>query len=154
MEPVPFHIGITTNDLRTSMGEIGAALGVTWSPPEAATGWAYTAAGEAQSPPVTSISREGPIHIDLMEGGAESVWGTTRPRIHHFAYWTDDVAGDIDRLVNDGWTLEMTVFDADGQPSGFAYLVSEEGVRLELLDESGRDSYVSRIQSSSESAET
>jgi hypothetical protein len=128
------------------MREIGVALGVTWSPPQAAAGMAYTADGEPQAPPLTSISREGPIHIDLMEGGVDSVWGTTRPRIHHFAYWTDDVPGDVDRLVNDGWTLEMTVLDADGRPSGFAYLVSDDGVRVELLEESGRDSYASRIE--------
>ncbi len=146
MEAVPFHIGITTNDLSTSMHEIAAALGVTWTTPTAGPGSLHAVDGTVQPRPTSCVSREGPIHIDLIEGRPGTIWATTGPTLHHFAYWTDDLQGDIDRLTEQGWRLEMTAPDTARRPTVFAYLVRQDGFRVELIDEAGRSDYLLRLR--------
>jgi hypothetical protein len=146
MEAVPFHIGVATDNLASTMRELSAALGVSWTTPSCAGQVFRGVDGEQQRQPESCISREGPIHIDLMVGEPGTLWESDQPRLHHFAYWTDDLPGDISRLAKDGWRLEMTIPDADGQASVFAYLVREDGFRLELIDEAGRQVYFDRLQ--------
>lgn len=145
MDAVPFHIGITTDDLRTSMRALSTALGVSWTAPAAGPGLYHTVDGVPQPRPTSCISREGPVRIDLIEGAPGTVWETTGVRLHHLAYWTDDLRGDVGRLAEQGWRLEMTDPDADGQPRVFAYLVRDDGFRLELIDAAGRADYGERL---------
>ena len=146
MDAIPFHIGITTDDLATSMHDLTAALGVSWTTPTAGPGQYRSVDGVPQPRPTSCISVEGPIHLDLIEGRPGTLWETTGARLHHFAYWTDDLRGDIERLAEQGWRLEMTDPDADGQPSVFAYLVRDDGSGLELIDDAGRDAYTDRLR--------
>jgi hypothetical protein len=146
MEAVPFHVGIATDDLETSMRDLSAALGVTWTVPSCAGRVFHGVDGKPQSQPVSCISREGPIHIDLMTGEAGTLWEASQARLHHFAYWTNDLQADITRLEGDGWRLEMTLPNAEGRPSVFAYLVRDDGFRLELIDDAGRAAYEERLQ--------
>jgi Glyoxalase/Bleomycin resistance protein/Dioxygenase superfamily len=148
MDAVPFHIGIVTNDIEASMPDLSAGLGVSWTTPTKPEGVVHTVDGAEQHRPLSCISRQGPIHIDLMQGDPGTVWDANGPRLHHFAYWTNDLRGDIDRLAKDGWRLEMTKPDAAGEPTVFAYLVDDNGFRLELIDDAGRDDYAARIENS------
>lgn len=148
MEAVPFHIGVVTGDLEASMKQLSDALGVTWTTPGSG-GAVFTGTdGSPQPQPVSCISREGPIHLDLIKDEPGSIWAAPDgpPRIHHFAYWTGDLPGDIERLTADGWKLELTLPGDDGRPTVFAYLVREDGFRLELIDEAGRDNYAKRLE--------
>ncbi|MCL2583923.1 MAG: VOC family protein [Streptosporangiales bacterium] len=147
METTPFHVGIVTGDLAASMDLLSAALGVTWTAPGSG-GAVFTGTdGSRQPQPVSCISREGPIHVDLIQGEPGSIWAAAgKPRVHHFAYWTGDLAGDIQRLTAEGWRLELTLPDAEGAPTVFAYLIREDGFRLELIDEAGRDAYEKRLE--------
>jgi hypothetical protein len=145
VDDVPFHIGITTDDLTASMTELAAALGVTWTEPAAGPGVLHTVDGGTQPRPTSCISREGPIHVDLIRGDPGTIWATSGRRIHHFAYWTDDLRGDVRRLTGRGWQLEMTMPDDDGQPTVFAYLVRDDGFRVELIDDAGRADYYARL---------
>lgn len=146
MDAVPFHIGITTDDLGASRRELAGALGVTWTAPTAGPGLFHTVDGVPQPRPTSCLSREGPVHVDLIEGEPGTIWETTGPRFHHFAYWTDDLEGDIARLAEQGWRLEMTKPDAGGRPTLFAYLVRDDGLRLELIDEASRADYADRLR--------
>ena len=145
MDVVPFHIGITTPDLARSMEALSAALGVSWSAIGGGEGELPVVGGGSQLRPVSSISREGPIHIDLIKGAPGTIWDTSSPRLHHFAYWTDTLGDDIERLTSDGWKLEMTFPDASGRPTVFAYLVGAEGFRIELIDRAGHDDFMARL---------
>jgi hypothetical protein len=146
MDPVPFHIGITTDDLDRSMRELSAALGVSWTPPTAGEGAFTGPDGHSHRRPMSCISLEGPIHIDLIQGWPDTLWAASAPAIHHFAYWTDDLAADVRRLTQDGWKLELTKPDAADQPALFAYLVRADGVRIELIDNTGRSDYFVRLR--------
>jgi hypothetical protein len=146
MDATPFHLGITTNDLRTSMHELGDALGVSWTDPAGGDALFHSVDGTPQPRPISCISREGPIHFDLIEGKPGTIWETSGPRLHHFAYWTDDLQADISRLAAEGWRLEMTKPDPEGKPMQFAYLVRDDGFRLELIDSAGRSDYTDRLK--------
>ena len=145
MEAVPFHIGVATDDLAASMRELTGAFGVSWTSPSCAGRVFHSVDGASQRQPLSCISREGPIHIDLMVGEPGTLWESSQPRLHHFAYWTDDLPGDIIRLGEAGWRLEMTIPDAAGQASVFAYLVRDDGFRLELIDKAGKQAYLDRL---------
>jgi hypothetical protein len=146
MEPVPFHIGVVTGDLRASMEQLGAGLGITWTAPLQGPGTVDHVDGGAQPRPLSCISREGPVHVDLIEGAPGTIWETDAPRVHHFAYWSDDLEGDIERLAGHGYRLELTRWSEAGQPSVFAYLIGPEGLRVELIDVAGRDDYYRRLE--------
>lgn len=146
MDAVPFHIGIATGDLAESMHELGEALGVSWTTPSAGPGVLHTVEGIPQPRPTSCLSRQGPVHIDLMQGEQGTIWASPEPRLHHFAYWTNDLAGDVARLAREGWRLEMTNPGTDGQPTVFAYLVRDDGFRLELIDDAGREDYYARLK--------
>jgi hypothetical protein len=146
MEAVPFHIGIATNDLDASIEDLATALGVRWTTPSAPEGLYYSVDGTPQPRPRSCISIGGQIHIDLMQGKPGTVWDTPGPRLHHFAFWTNDLAGDVARLADDGWNLEMTKPDDAGKPTLFAYLVRDDGFRLELIDDAGRADYEARLE--------
>jgi catechol 2,3-dioxygenase-like lactoylglutathione lyase family enzyme len=145
MDAVPFHIGITTDDLATSMDLLAGVLGVSWTEPSAGQGLLHTVDGVPQPRPTSCVSREGPVHVDLIQGKPGTIWEATGQRVHHFAYWTDDLPGDVKRLSEEGWRLEMTRCDEQGRPSQFAYLIRADGFRLELLDELGRADYLGRL---------
>lgn len=146
MDAVPFHVGIATGDLTASREQLAESLGVTWTTPGTGGMLFRGADGSPQPQPVSCISREGPIHIDLMQGEPGTIWAATGPRLHHFAYWTDDLAGDVERLTQDGWRLEVTLPDDQERPTVFAYLVRDDGFRLELIDEAGKENYRRRLQ--------
>lgn len=150
METLPFHIGITTDNLAGSMRDLGDALGMSWTPPSGGEYTMYAVDGSPQLRPISCMSREDGIRVDLIEGRAGTIWATSGPRLHHFAYWTDDLRGDTERLVREGWRLEMTRVDDQGSPSSdprqFAYLVRADGMRIELVDDAGRDEYAARTR--------
>jgi hypothetical protein len=146
MDAVPFHIGIATADLTSSMQKLGKALGVSWTTPSAGPGVLHTVEGKPQPRPTSCLSQQGPVHIDLIQGEPGTIWATAEPRLHHFAYWTNDLVGDVARLAQEGWRLEMTNPGEDGQPTVFAYLVRDDGFRLELIDDAGRHDYYARLK--------
>lgn len=145
MDAVPFHIGITTPDLHNSMETLSTALGISWSPIGGGDSEMPVIGGGTQPRPISTVSKEGPIFIDLIKGAPGSLWDTASPRIHHFAYWTDDLQGDVKRLEGEGWKPEMTFPDEDGNPTVFAYLVRDDGFRLELIDRAGQDAFMARL---------
>jgi hypothetical protein len=145
MEPVPFHLGIVTGDLVASMTQLSQFLGVSWTEPGSGGGLFRGPDGRPQPQPLSCISREGPLHMDLIQGEPGTIWAAPDgPRLHHLAYWTDDLDGDVERLTASGWRIELASPAADGRP-GFAYLVRDDGFRVELIDAAGKDAYARRL---------
>src|SRR5437773_763467 len=58
MEAVPFHIGITTDDITTSMRDLAAGLGVSWTEPTQPDGLLHTVDGRELHRPLSCPSLE------------------------------------------------------------------------------------------------
>jgi catechol 2,3-dioxygenase-like lactoylglutathione lyase family enzyme len=134
-----FHTGIRVPDLRAAMAELGDGLGVTWAEPRenpAQTLWTPTE-GLQEIHLHYTYSAEAPQHLELLQGPAGSFWdGDDRAGAHHLGVWVDDLTGETDRLVAQGWTLVGAQRDpGDGEGFGvFTYLQPPSGLIVELVD--------------------
>jgi hypothetical protein len=130
----PCHVGIVTTDLDQAMEVLAERFGVTWRPPTTVEQAYRTAAGVVRWPLTVSHS-SGPIAFELLAGGRGTVWATDAlTALHHYAFWTTDLAGEVVALQHKRWELELTVAgdDEDG-PHEYAYLVRPGSARLELI---------------------
>jgi hypothetical protein len=138
---VPYHLGIATCDLERARSQLADLFGVAWSATRTVEGELPTI-GAYAGPTRRMHSLGGPMRLELIEGTAESVWATTRvAELHHYAYWSADVASDVQELVASGWRIEMATVDRDDRPTVFAYLVKPGHIRVEFLADSQRPAY-------------
>lgn len=129
----PCHIGVATRDLSEAMDVLGRAFAIGWGTPKELDQPLATPAGLVSWELRRVHSRPGPMTIELLEGSSESTWHTTElATLHHYAYWSDDVAGESERMLAGGWELEVTFPAHDGRPTGFAYLTKHASARVEL----------------------
>ena len=81
-----------------------------------------------------TYSAEGPQHIELLEGAPGSIWdGRVNPGIHHVGVWSDDVKGETEALIAQGWTLAMAQASPDKGYGAFAYVQPPSGLIVELV---------------------
>jgi hypothetical protein len=88
-----FHIGILTPDINESMQELSRTMGVSWASmiDEMRLSW-VPGTGRVEIPCKITYSVEGPVHLELIEGGAGSIWdGVASPGAHHFGVWSEDL---------------------------------------------------------------
>jgi catechol 2,3-dioxygenase-like lactoylglutathione lyase family enzyme len=131
-----FHTGIRVSDLEAAMEDIGESLGVTWAAVRETEQQVWTPDDGAQQIPLRFVySREGPQHIELLEGAPGSVWdGRARPGAHHVGVWVDDVAAETERLCALGWSLVAAQQSpADGY-GVFTYVQPPSGLIVEPVD--------------------
>ena len=130
----PCHVGIVTCDLGRAMDDLAGRFDVTWGKPSTVDHEYVTRDGRVRWP-LHVVHSSGPIAFELLEGGPGTVWETTAlTRLHHYALWTTDLAGEVAALEQKGWQLELTVAGSDnGGPRGFAYVVRPGSARLELI---------------------
>jgi hypothetical protein len=144
-----WHVGIAVHDLESAQNDVGKAFGLEWAPiasdvlpnlqtPEGPSDWA---ARRCQS--IGAL-----VPFELLQGSPGSTWDTpaSKPVVtHHLAYWTNDIPGEVRALEKEGWTVEIDMLDADGNPSMFAYMVKPGSVRVELVDVSRRPAYLELV---------
>jgi lactoylglutathione lyase len=134
-----FHIGIRVQDIDVAMEELGSGLNVTWAEardnPEQAL---WTPETGLQHHHLRFVySAEGPQHLELLQGPADSFWdGNAGSGAHHIGVWSDDVAADTTGLIDKGWTLVGAQRDpGDGEGYGvFSYVRPPSGLIVELVD--------------------
>ena len=143
------HVGIVTCDLDAAMAAIGGLLGLTFGDPFDGAGAPPFARGDGAPAPGlrrVTTSLGGPMRVELLEGLPGSVWHTEElTRLHHIAYWVDDVTTAAEALVADGWMIEVTVANPDARPIGFAYLTKPGQARVELTDGSDLDQTLEQL---------
>lgn len=130
----PFHVGYIVADIDEAMQRLSAAAGVTWHPPQVFALDIVVDGDRQQFETRFTYSVEGPVQLEVAEGPAGTLWDAdVHGGPNHNGYWTDDLVGDIDRLVAGGGTL---VFAGAGEsgPEGFA-MVDVAGSRIELIDQ-------------------
>jgi hypothetical protein len=115
--------------------ELARALGLTWTEPleRQSEGWEIR----------VCFSRQGPPHIELIEGPPGSPWDSTAgSRIDHIGYWARDVGRARDELAAAGVAVEV-----DGTRSGAAFTYQrgrDSGLRVELIDADTRAAFFER----------
>ena len=134
-----FHVGIRVPDIEAAMIELGDSMSVTWAEVRdnpAQTIW--TPEHGLQDLHLKYVySAEGPQHIELLEGPADSFWdGRDCSGAHHLGVWSDDVGADTEHLIASGWTIVGAHNDpAAGQGYGvFTYVRPPSGLIVELVD--------------------
>ena len=130
-----FQVGIVVPDIQAAMRELEAILGVRWATPRVA---------DEIWPGHTSVfSLDGPLYIELIQGGPGSPWDPTGgPRIDHIGFWTDDIEADKQRIPAIPG-VEAGVAGLAGVP--FAVFRGEaSGANLEFIDSSIRRSWQTR----------
>ena len=131
-----FHTGIRVPDLEAAMAEIGAALGVTWADVRETEQGLWTPEdGERTIPLRYTYSREGPQHVELLEGAPGTVWdGRSRPGAHHVGVWVDDVAAETERLRRLGWSVVAGQRSPEDGYGVFTYVQPPSGLIVEPVD--------------------
>jgi catechol 2,3-dioxygenase-like lactoylglutathione lyase family enzyme len=128
-----FHIGIRVTDIEAAMAEVGAHAGVTWASVQdrPMSVW-LPESGPTELQLALTYSVEGPVHLELLQGPAGSIWdGHDAPGAHHFGYWSDDVGADTESMLADGWTLELAAVAPQDGYGRFTYVRSPSGYLVE-----------------------
>jgi hypothetical protein len=135
----PFHVGLATPDVDVVQASLSQLLGLVWVPLERPPVLHHTRDGPVRPSPRVSYSAQGPLHLEVLEAVAGTVYDPERgTHVHHLGYWTDDFAADLTAARADGWSLEVCMHDEAGRPAIFAYLTRPDRMRIELIDSVGR----------------
>jgi catechol 2,3-dioxygenase-like lactoylglutathione lyase family enzyme len=129
-----YHTGIVVPDLDAAATRLSAMAGYTWTKPVEGLVPIRTALGTQTVELRFVYSMQAP-HLELIDTVPGTPW-TPAPgnAIHHLGYFTDDFDTTLAALEAAGFTLEMS-HTSDGQtPSLFAYCLSPEGTRVEIVD--------------------
>jgi hypothetical protein len=130
-----YHVGVAVSHLESAMEAIGGIFDTDWTPVADDTAPNLQALdGPSNWTARRTHSRKSPIPLELLEGSSGSTWDTDHLAVtHHLAYWSRDVAGDVEKLRGRGWELELVLLDEAQRPTEFAYLVKPGSVRIELV---------------------
>lgn len=130
-----YHQGVRVPDLDAAMAELGPALGVTWCTPQEREQAVWLPDVGATTLPLRFTYSAGEAqHIELLEGPPASIWdGREQPGLHHVGVWSDDVAGETERLVEQGWTLRLAQVAPEDGYGVFTYVEPPSGLLVELV---------------------
>jgi hypothetical protein len=138
----PYHIGISTTDVDGVMAALASVLRLTWVPLPRPPIWHYTPDGPVRPSPRVEYSAQGPLHLELLQAQAGTVYDPIQgTHIHHLGYWTDDFARDLAAAQGDGWALEASMRDEHGRPATFCYIIRPGRMRIELVDSARRPEF-------------
>lgn len=138
-----FHVGVLVPDLDAAMQEMSRSHGVTWASVQDRTMSVWLPErGDSTFRLALTYSCEGPVHVELMQGEAGSPWDVAaHTGLHHFGYWVDDVGDETERLVAQGWTIELAAAPPEARYGRFTYLRSPAGVLVEPLNRSAKERF-------------
>ncbi len=131
-----FHVGIRVPDIHQAMEELGDSLGLTWTEVVESSGQRlWTPENGQQEVPLKFVySREGPQHLELLEGEKGSFWdGSEDSGVHHVGIWVDDVQSETDRLISLGWYLLGSARPPEEGYASMSYLSPPSGTIVELV---------------------
>jgi Glyoxalase/Bleomycin resistance protein/Dioxygenase superfamily len=127
-----FHVGIVVDDLDSVLSELTELLGYQWCSQMAVRTPVVVVTGEIELDLRFTYSVSIP-RVEVIQSMPGTLW-TPVPgsHIHHLGYWSDDVAGDANHLIERGYEAEATGVRPDGSPV-WAYHQSPRGPRIELV---------------------
>ena len=127
-----FHIGVAVSDLGVAMQQTGAALGLSWAPVRTFDPLPFWTPEDGCHPVVVSAtySRQGPLHMELVQGTGRFYAPGGQPQARHLGVWVDDLAAEATRLSGAGWTVRAA---GDAPAAGYGaicYIASPDGSLL------------------------
>ncbi len=130
----PSHTCLVVNDLEAGAAHLRGVFGPFVELRSAAGGDDFVIQGERRRVPLrVAWSKAGPVHLELIESVAGSLWPPRlEPYLHHQGYWVSDLEGVSDRLAALGWPLEASQWSPDRRPTRFAYHLHPGGMRIEI----------------------
>lgn len=135
----PFHVGIATPDVDAVTAALGALLGLTWVALARPPVRHHTPAGPIEPSSRVIWSQQGPLHVEVVKSEPGTVYPPERgTHLHHVGLWVSDLTASIARYAAQGWRVEVTMHDDDGQDSQFAYLSAPGQPWIELVDIANR----------------
>ena len=127
-----FHVGIRVPDIHAAMAELGAGHGVTWCELQHRRQQIWTpAAGQLETDLWFTYSKEGPLHLELLQGEDGTVWDTSAPGLHHTGVWVENVGAVTQRLIDEGWDLVGAQTSPDKGFGIYSYVQSPNGFIVE-----------------------
>ena len=131
-----FHVGVRVVDLDEAMSDLGPSMGLEWCRPQERDQRLWTPEGGAITTPLRfTYSMAGPVHVELLQGEAGTVWDAgAGVGLHHTGVWTEDIKGDTDGLIGAGWTMIGAQLPPEGGYGAMTYVRSPTGFVLELVD--------------------
>lgn len=138
-----FHVGIRVADIDKAMEQYSAGVGTSWAKLQQRRQPVWLpGAGTTELDLRFTYSTAGPVHLELLQGPAGSVWaGDEEPGAHHLGYWVDDVAAATTKLVDQGWSLEAAAADPRQGYGAFTYVRSPAGILVEPVSAAVRPAF-------------
>jgi len=136
-----FHVGVRVPDLDTAAAEMGASLGLQWARVQhVAERSVWTPQRGLEHVALTFVySRQGPQHVELLQGAPGSIWDCgDSPGLHHVGVWSDDIPGDVEQFVSSGWKVAAAAVAPDDGFGSFAYVAPPSGTIVELVTAAAR----------------
>jgi hypothetical protein len=130
-----FVTGVIVEHLEKAMADLGATIGLGWTPVQSAD-FTLRIAGELHEVPLQFVYSLGePPHIELIQAHDAGYYAIPAgPYIHHVGMWVDDLSVASQRLASSGMALEAAGVSGDVEPAIFAFHTNPHGTRIELVD--------------------
>jgi len=129
-----YHVGIIVEDFDSAVANYGRLWNLEWTPiiNVDVTLWTRDY-GVRQVRPRAVYSVLHP-HIEVVEAILQTILTVTPGRpVHHLGYWSDDLEGDSNALIAQGWPKVMCAYD-NGRMFGMAYHQRPDGMIVEIVD--------------------
>lgn len=128
-----YHTGLVVPSLAEAADRFSAMNGYTWTTPIEGPVTVWTEAGSTTVDMRFAYSLQAP-HLELIEEIPGTPW-VRDGGAHHLGYFTDDFAATATSLTAAGYRLELCHTVDGATPSMFAYYLSPDGVRIEIVDQ-------------------
>jgi catechol 2,3-dioxygenase-like lactoylglutathione lyase family enzyme len=138
--PGMYHVGLVVEDLDRAVESYGAQLNLTWAPLQHRELSVRHQGRIVGTDLRFTYSREGPVHLELIEAAPGSPWEASGS-LHHVGFWSDDLIATARSLEAAGLVLDTTYDTPSPDPVGFGYFIGQSGLRLEVVDGARRSGF-------------
>ncbi len=112
-----YHTGMAVADIASAQASYGAALGLSWSPVRSFEPLPFWTPedGAHEVFVQATYSRQGPHHLELVQGTGAFYDPDRAPDSRHIGVWVDDLPAEAERLLGLGWkTVAAGTSPSDG----------------------------------------
>jgi catechol 2,3-dioxygenase-like lactoylglutathione lyase family enzyme len=131
-----YHTAVIVPDVEEAMARLTHLAGHEWMMPVEHPVQVWSADGEATATlrMVYSHGEPGDPRLELIQEVPGSPWvRSPQSAIHHIGYFVDDLQASSQALVDEGVPLEVCGCMGPTRPTGFAYHLTPEGLRIEVV---------------------